>query len=111
MSLLARLSPSDLIVPTCFVGIALLLRPCRPGLSFWRRLAPLGAISYGIYAIAYPVQVFVRHAWPAFSGGVLTWTTRATLVVVLAFAAASWLELRLQPWINARLSIRASTPS
>jgi peptidoglycan/LPS O-acetylase OafA/YrhL len=93
--------PQELWVPSGFFAGAGLLRNWSPGLGFWRWLAPVGAISYGLYAIAFPLQVIIRSSFPAFSGSALTWFARLSVTVALAFACASLLERRLQPRINA----------
>jgi peptidoglycan/LPS O-acetylase OafA/YrhL len=87
---------------------ALALAWWRPSAAWWRRLAPVGAISYGIYAFQRPVQLGVLgQDWlPAGNG--LTYALRV-LVIAGATAGVAWLDERqLQPWLRRRfLTARA----
>lgn len=87
----------ELAVPTGLLVLATALCRWHPGLGFWRALAPVGAISYGLYCVGYPAQTFVRTFSPDFSGNFLAWSARAILVLTLSFAAAWWLERCFQP--------------
>ena len=84
--------------------LAALVRHWRPGLGVFRRLAPLGAISYALYTMGAPVQHFVLHLFPEFSGTAFTFAVRALLVLLLLFPAAWLLEAKIQPAIRAWLS-------
>ena len=83
---------------------AVLVRRWRPGLSFFRWLAPIGAMSYAVYALGAPVQHFVLRLFPEISGSVYTFAARALLVLLLLFPAAWWLELKLQSGIRGRIA-------
>ena len=69
-----------------------------------RWLAPVGAVSYGLYAIAAPLQLGQRALVPGFSGSVLTYGVRLAFVVTMVAAATWLLERRLCPplgkWIR-----------
>ena len=74
-----------------------------------QRLVPLGAISYGIYIIHFPI-VFLFGKVDVFSGSPFTFLVRAVLYLALTFFAATWLEKVFQPWIKKRLGPYPATP-
>ena len=95
---------SDPVMPAAALGLlALVLRGWNPTLGVVERLAPLGAISYGLYAFGAPMQFFVRSLWPAWSGTAWTYGGRCLLALILVFATAWFFERRLQPWFRRRL--------
>jgi peptidoglycan/LPS O-acetylase OafA/YrhL len=65
-----------------------------------QRLAPLGAISFGLYAVAAPLQLGQRMILPEFSGSGLTFAVRLVAVIVLVAGAAWLLERRICPPIG-----------
>lgn len=65
-----------------------------------RWLAPLGSVSYGLYAIAAPLQLGQRALFPGFSGSWLTYTGRLVGVVALVAGATWLLERRIAPPIS-----------
>jgi peptidoglycan/LPS O-acetylase OafA/YrhL len=71
-----------------------------------RWLAPVGAVSYGLYAIAAPLQLSQRALFPDFAGSALTYGGRLVVVVVMVAAATWLLERRICPplskWIRQR---------
>jgi peptidoglycan/LPS O-acetylase OafA/YrhL len=67
-----------------------------------QRLIPLGAISYGIYVIHFPI-IFLFGQVKAFSGSPTTFMVRAALYLPLVFLAATLLDKKFQPWIKRRL--------
>lgn len=77
----------------------------RPPLSLagLRRLAPLGAISFGVYAFASPLQIGLCTFLPEFSGTVLTFTVRLLVVLALTVGLAWLVDHRLHTWLAARL--------
>ncbi|NQW99060.1 acyltransferase [bacterium] len=81
--------------------VALALRPWQPALDAFRRVAPIGGMSYGIYALGAPAQHFVLGLFPEFSGTWWTYALRVPLVLLLTFAAAWFFEIWLQPKIRA----------
>ncbi len=90
----------ELILPVTLIAIAGSLRAWRPSLLFWRGLAAVGAISYGIYAIGYPIQWYVRTLLPEYSGHLGYWLFRLLISLTLTFALAWWLERRVQPCVR-----------
>ena len=86
--------------------LALALLPWRPSLKVWTWLAPVGAFSYGLYAMAAPTQAWMqRQTWlPA--GSVQSYWLRLVLVLALASLLAWLAETKLQPMITARFRPR-----
>lgn len=82
---------------------ALILRTWKPSLSPLRFLAPLGGMSYGIYALGGPTQHFVWQIFPTLSGTWWTYSLRAILVLFLILGAAWFFEIWLQPRIRASM--------
>jgi peptidoglycan/LPS O-acetylase OafA/YrhL len=72
---------------------ALACFPCGHGLL--RRLAPVGLVSYALYALAAPLQHLVL-AIPSPSGSAVTWALRALLAVAISLLFA-WLAERGWP--------------
>jgi peptidoglycan/LPS O-acetylase OafA/YrhL len=72
----------------------------RPSLRVFRLVAPLGAISYGIYVFQRPVQwCIARHDWlPSCSAG--TFWMRAAIITGLTLLLAWLAEKKLQPVIK-----------
>ena len=63
----------------------------------------LGAISYGIYVIHFPLGIMLSHI-PYFSGSVLSFSIRLVIHLLLVLGAGYLLELKVQPWFRARFS-------
>lgn len=93
-----------LIFPVLVVVLAAALRRWQPSLQPLRRLAPLGAISYGLYAFAAPAQNAVHALWPGWSGTAWTYTARVALTLGLTLFAAwlfdHWLQPRLRRFLS-----------
>jgi peptidoglycan/LPS O-acetylase OafA/YrhL len=86
------------IVPNAGLAVlALALRGWTPSLAFWRVLSPLGTISYALYALASPVQYFVRGLLPSLAGTAWSYSLRVVIDVLLSFALAWFFECWLQP--------------
>ncbi|HXQ81233.1 MAG TPA: acyltransferase family protein [Opitutaceae bacterium] len=69
----------------------------EPPPSALARLAPLGAISYGIYAVGFPMEFGVlRTRWLPM-GGAWSYCLRALILVAATFGLAWLLERKLQP--------------
>jgi len=75
-----------------------------PGLGALRRLAPLGTVSFGIYAFASPLQIALCGLLPGFSGSPFTFAVRLTIVAGGTLALAWLFDRRLQAWLAARRS-------
>jgi len=90
-------------------GVALLLAVAcwkwepAPGLLRW--LAPIGAISYAIYALGSPLQAGVRLYLPT-NGLLASAGVRVVLLTGVTFGLAWLLERRLQPWLKRRCAGR-----
>ena len=93
-----------LLLPTLFTLIGAVVLSVEsvlhePGgtavLSEW--MLKLGAISYGVYIIHFPISVVLYHI-RFFSGTPLTFGVRLLLDVGLTLFAGAILELRFQPW-------------
>lgn len=84
----------------CLFIVALVLRVWKPSLHSISILAPLGGMSYGIYALGGPAQHFVWQLFPNFSGTWWTFSVRISLTIALILAAAWILEIWLQPKIR-----------
>jgi peptidoglycan/LPS O-acetylase OafA/YrhL len=103
-------SPTDLQWQLGAYLLALALWRWRPSLQFFRKFAPVGVISYALYAISHPIQEAVlRHnqALPANAVGFMTFVMTVTLV---SFGVAWYLERRIQPALQ-HLLVRPSSAS
>lgn len=76
----------------------------QPGLGALARLAPIGTLSFAIYAVALPIQLAQRFWFPQFSGTALTFFFRAAFVIAVTFGLAWLLEHQLQLWLRRRLA-------
>jgi peptidoglycan/LPS O-acetylase OafA/YrhL len=81
---------------------AAVLHGWRPDAKGLARLAPVGTISFAVYAIALPLQLGQRNLAPAFAGSPLTFTVRLLLLLTAIFGLAWWLERRVSPWLRQR---------
>jgi peptidoglycan/LPS O-acetylase OafA/YrhL len=72
------------------------------------RLAPVGAISYGIYAVAFPLEYGVYRASWLPSGTAWTYALRAGILVGTTFGLAWALERKVQTAIRRAFSPAAS---
>jgi peptidoglycan/LPS O-acetylase OafA/YrhL len=85
----------------CLLG--LVLWKWRPSSRAFVKLAPVGAISYGIYIFHSPILWLLKNvALP--EGSVASFILRSTLILMLTVLIAWWTEKRLQPWIKKQLS-------
>jgi peptidoglycan/LPS O-acetylase OafA/YrhL len=66
------------------------------------RLAPLGAISFGVYAFASPLQIALAARWPELSGSLATFVLRCVVLVLLTAGLAWLVDHRLHAWLAAR---------
>lgn len=104
-----------LLLPILFLTIGtglLLITHNRPRftnnnlLPTW--LLRVGAISYGIYTIHFPISILLSHI-KAFSGSAFSFSIRLVFDLVLVLAGSYLLELKFQPWIKTQLASLQST--
>ena len=85
----------------------LLISLSRPSLSYVVSPPPLliklGAMSYGIYVIHFPVTILLSR-FPYFSGSALTFCIRLVVYLLIVIGAGYLLELKIQPWLKARIT-------
>ena len=93
----------EIVFDAGLIFAAALARAWTPSLAFWQSLAPVGAISYGLYAFGAPVQYFTLSILPAWSGRWWTYGGRVVLSLSITFALAWLFERVLQPRLRARL--------
>lgn len=74
-------------------------------------LAPFGAVSFGLYAFAAPLQIAVAKLWPGLSGSPGTFILRCLVMVSLTTALAWLLDHRLHAWLAARRRGRSTAPA
>jgi peptidoglycan/LPS O-acetylase OafA/YrhL len=87
-----------------FCAIACVLWRWRPdGVRVWSILAPVGAISYGLYILQRPAQWFVQGADWLPSGTPASFLVRLIVALGLTVLAAWWTEKKLQPWLRHRI--------
>ncbi len=75
----------------------------KPPQTALNRLAPLGAVSFGLYALASPIQIAQRHLFPEFSGTPLTFFTRLIFIFILTLGLAWIVDCRLNRTLSAHL--------
>ena len=102
------LAPSAYVAALALLG-AWWLRGWSPGPILLARLAPLGDVSFGIYAFALPIQFAVQLLWPGFAGTPLTFIVRLTLLTAVTVGLAWLVERRLTPWLRRRLTGRTGS--
>lgn len=98
-----RFLADDLAVTDVVVLAGIALWWLRPSLQFFRILAPLGAISYGIYIFQRPAQWAVAYADWLPGGSPFTFAIRAVVITGLTLGVAWLAEKKLQPLIRRRL--------
>ena len=94
---------------TCYgllLGFAWSIGRWEPGVSALARLAPLGAISYGVYAVGFPIQWGVYHSRWLPMGDAATYAVRAALLVGTTLGVAWVLERKVPPALRRALSRR-----
>jgi len=85
---------------TALLGLAWALALWEPAVSALARLAPLGAISYGIYAVGFPIQWGVYKTGWLPMGDAWTYSMRAILLVGTTLGLAWVLEKIVQPAVR-----------
>jgi peptidoglycan/LPS O-acetylase OafA/YrhL len=78
----------------------------RPIPSALAKLAPLGAISFGVYAVGFPLQFALLKAQWLPAGSIWTYAARVVLLVALTFGVGWILERKLQPALRRSLASR-----
>ncbi|HZZ20478.1 MAG TPA: hypothetical protein VFE25_13965, partial [Opitutaceae bacterium] len=73
----------------------------KPGTGSLAALAPLGAISFGIYAVGFAIQFSILRSPFLPSGSAATYFLRVAILVVLTFGIAWILERKMQPAVRA----------
>ncbi len=88
---------------TAAVALGWALFRWEPRPSALARLAPLGAVSYGVYAVGFPIQfaIFSAHWIP--EGSAVSYGFRAALLAGMTFGLAWILERKLQPALRRAL--------
>lgn len=104
-------SPGAYAAYAVALGLAWILAGWKPRPSALAALAPVGGVSYGLYAVSLPLQ-FGILTWSLLpKGSPLSYALRLAVLVGMSFALAWLLERRLQPalrrWFSAR---RAGAP-
>ena len=84
------------------VALAWLLAGWKPEPSALARAAPLGSVSFGLYAVSLALQYGVLAQPLLPSGTAWSYCLRFALLAVLAFGSAWLLERRLQPALRRR---------
>ncbi len=90
------------------LAAAWVLRGWSPRVSALSALAPLGSISFGIYALAFPIQFAVLRAGWLPNGTAWSYALRFALAACLTLGMAWILERKVQPGIRRRLGVGAS---
>jgi peptidoglycan/LPS O-acetylase OafA/YrhL len=79
------------------VGLAWLLIKWAPRPTLLVRLAPLGLVSYGLYAVSFAIQFGILRLRLLPEGTAGSYGLRLAVLVVLSFGIAWLLEVKLQP--------------
>jgi len=84
------------------IGLAWILSRWKPEPSALAALAPVGLVSFGLYAVSLALQ-FGILTWRSFpSGSAATYALRLAVLIGLSFSVAWILERRLQPALRRR---------
>lgn len=88
-------------------SLLLIISLSRPSLTHLVSPPPLliklGAMSYGIYVIHFPITTLLSR-FPYFSGSALTFCIRLVVYLLIVIGAGYLLELKIQPWLKARFT-------
>jgi peptidoglycan/LPS O-acetylase OafA/YrhL len=86
------------------IGLAWILVKWKPEPTFLVRLAPIGLISFGLYAVSLALQfgILAQPRLPRGTGW--SYSLRFGLLIVLSFGIAWILELKLQPELRRRFT-------
>lgn len=83
--------------------VASVLMRWKYSVSPLKCLAPLGGISFGVYALASPIQIAQKRLFPEFSGTPFTFSVRLTLLLIFIIGVAWIVDYRFNRWVSARL--------
>jgi len=101
--------PGAMAAYAAALALAWALFRWKPAPSALARLAPLGAISYGIYAVGFPIEFGILRARWLPMGGAWSYSLRALILVAATFGIAWLLERKLQPAL--RRAFGSATPA
>ncbi len=106
---LGELSSMDLL-EAAVLCLCILARNWRPALRPFAALAPVGLVSYALYATAYPLMRLVYRCPGLPSGSTATFLLRLVIYGSLCAAVAVFLERFMQPmwvrWMTALFRLR-----
>jgi peptidoglycan/LPS O-acetylase OafA/YrhL len=88
------------------IALAWLLVKWKPAPTFLVRLAPVGAVSFGLYALSLALQFGILGQPDLPRGTPWSYALRFALLTALSFGIAWLLELRLQPELRRMLTRR-----
>jgi len=104
------ISPVDLLA-SAILCLCFLARNWTPSLRPLAALAPVGLVSYALYATAYPLMRLIYRSPFLPSGSLGTFALRAVVYFALCGATALFLERVLQPrwvrWLSAWFGLKA----
>jgi peptidoglycan/LPS O-acetylase OafA/YrhL len=100
------MDPGALACYAAAVALGWALIAWRPEPAGLARLAPIGAISFGIYSVGFAVQYAIYKAQWIPSGSAITYAARAVLLVAVAFGIGWMLDGKLQPALRRALGPR-----
>jgi peptidoglycan/LPS O-acetylase OafA/YrhL len=87
-------------------GVALALWRWQLPVAWWKRLAPVGAISYALYATARPIEIGVFRLGQVLPATLWGFAVCALSTITIALGVAWYLERRIQPAITSALITR-----
>ena len=92
-----------LLVGTILLVISEIKSPPTKVISLPTPLLNLGAISYAIYVIHFPIGILLARI-TFFSGSALSFSVRLIIDLLLVLTIGYFLELKVQPWFKTRFS-------
>jgi peptidoglycan/LPS O-acetylase OafA/YrhL len=98
----AMLTTSD-VWALGFVALASIFWKWRPSIIVLVWLAPVGAFSFALYAIHFPIALAVRDALSFLPSDGGYFVVRSAVFGVVTLAFAWFLERRVQSWLSKRL--------
>ena len=96
---------------TAALAVAWALVRWKPKVSLLALLAPLGSLSYAVYAVGFPIQFGLSQAPWLPRGTAWSYALRAALLVGITFGLAWMIEQKMQPAIRrAFRGVRPAAP-